>query len=83
MKSSAAQFFLQDFINHAGVGLAAGRLHHLADEKADQLALAGLILFDLSWIIGNHLIDQLPSASARSESLFCLKCGFADSEFKS
>ena len=40
------------------IGLAAGRLHHLADEPADQLRL-GLRLRDLVGIGGDDLVDRL------------------------
>src|SRR5215207_2306456 len=47
---------LQELVDDLGVGLAAGRLHHLADEPAEQRGL-GLVGRELPRIGVDHRLD--------------------------
>src|SRR6516165_5653880 len=54
---SAAELLTQQFVELRGVGLAAGRLHHLAHEKAEELVLACAKFAELAGILRHHFID--------------------------
>ena len=43
----ARQHLLQEVVDELGIGLPLGRLHHLADEEAEDLLLAGPVLGEL------------------------------------
>src|ERR1700727_658363 len=58
LRLSSAQLLLQELIQLARIGLAAGGLHHLADEEPEQLFLAGAVIGELPGILGQHLIDH-------------------------
>src|SRR5258706_7018415 len=67
------QLFLEDVIDEAGIGLAARRLHHLADEPAEGRGLSFAIHVDLPRVAGDHLFDRgLDTGAVRDldESLF-------------
>src|SRR5690349_21575821 len=53
----STQFRPEPLVHQLRVGLARHRLHRLADEKAEQLLLAGLVLGDLVGIGGEDLVD--------------------------
>src|SRR5580658_6596524 len=53
---SAGELLLQDFVDNLRVGLAAHRLHHLADEKSEQLVAPAPILRELVRFRGEHLV---------------------------
>src|SRR5215203_136904 len=58
----SAERLLQQIVDHAGIGLAAHRLHRLADEETEQLVLAAAIFGDLIGIgghySGDHCVDR-------------------------
>src|SRR5713101_1974345 len=53
---SAVQSLLQKLVDDFGIGLAAGRLHHLADEPAEQSGL-GLVGRELTGVGIDHGLD--------------------------
>src|SRR4030095_3951602 len=55
---SDAELRLQEIVDRLRVGLAARRLHHLADEPAGELRL-GFRLRDLVRIGGDDVVDDL------------------------
>jgi hypothetical protein len=55
---SDAELGLQQVVDRLRIGLAARRLHHLANEPADQLRL-GFRLRDLVRIAGDDVVDHL------------------------
>src|SRR5690606_36488669 len=56
---SALQLLLQELVHLRRIGLAAGRLHDLADEVAEELLLAGAVLLELLRVLREHLVDRL------------------------
>ena len=44
-------------MTQGGIGLALGRLHHLADQEPEGLLLAGAVLRDRLRVGGEHLAD--------------------------
>src|SRR3954447_2172407 len=54
-----AQQPAQDLVDGLGVGLAAGLLHHRADEETQQLGLAALEPPRLARVSGHHLAAGL------------------------
>src|SRR4030095_8742135 len=52
------QFRPQPLVDDARIGLALHRLHHLADEEAEQRLLAALVLGDLVRIRRQHFIHR-------------------------
>ena len=60
------ELLLQQLVELRRVGLAAGGLHHLADEEAEQLVLAGAVLGELARVLRHHLVDgALDGAACR------------------
>src|SRR6185437_2840312 len=57
-RGSAAQLAAQELVELRGVRLAAGSLHHLADEETEQLVLAGAILGELRRALRHNLLDR-------------------------
>src|SRR6516164_3819858 len=57
-RSAARELLAQQLVELGGVGLALRRLHHLTDEEAEQLVLAGAVLLELTRILGNRLVDR-------------------------
>ena len=55
--TSDAKFGLEQIVDGLRISLAAGCLHHLADEPADQLGF-GARLFNLVGIGGDDVIDH-------------------------
>src|SRR5918993_1516385 len=55
---ASSQLRPKTFVDHLRIGLAGHRLHHLADEKAEQGFLARLVLLDLVGVGGEHLVDH-------------------------
>src|SRR5712691_12603482 len=53
---TSAERLLQKLVDDLGIGLAAGRLHHLADEPAEQSGL-GLVGRDLAGVGIDHGLD--------------------------
>jgi hypothetical protein len=47
----------QDLAHLGGIGLAGGRLHHLADERVEGLLLAGAVVLHEFRLRGDHLVD--------------------------
>ena len=54
---SAVEALADRGLDERGVGLAAGRLHDLADEEADRLDLAGPVVGDGRRVGGEDLVD--------------------------
>jgi hypothetical protein len=54
---SRADFFPQKFVDGLRIGLAARRLHHLADEPADRLRIRPRV-GELVRILGDDIVDQ-------------------------
>ena len=52
------ELLAQPLADDARVGLAAGLLHHLADEEAEQALLAAAVLLDLAGVRGDHRVDD-------------------------
>src|ERR1700729_238553 len=61
---SAAELLAQQLVELRRIGLAAGRLHDLANEKAEQLVLAGTVIGQLSRVACHRLIDRLLDGGA-------------------
>src|SRR5207244_7647924 len=55
---SAAELLLQQFVQLGRIRFAAGRLHHLADEEAEELVLPRAVVGKLSGILPHHLVDH-------------------------
>ena len=55
---SDSDALLEEIVDRLRIGLAARRLHHLADEPADRLRI-GLCVADLVRILGDNLVDEL------------------------
>ena len=70
MKSQIPSLRLQQIVDGLRVGLAAGRLHHLADEPADHRGLR-LGLRRLVGIGGDDLVDD--AARSRPTSVTCFR----------
>ena len=56
--ASGCQLAPQQLVDLGRVRLAARRLHHLPDEKAEQLVLAGAVIGELLRIRRHHLVDH-------------------------
>src|ERR1700689_5556428 len=55
---TTSQLTLEQFIELGRICLAFSRLHHLADEEAEQLILSGTVVGELFGIGGDHSIDH-------------------------
>src|SRR5262249_35633064 len=56
---SVSELLLEESVEDAGVSLAFQLPHRLADEEAEQVLLAGLVLLDLAGAARQHGIDDL------------------------
>src|SRR4029077_17590659 len=59
MWNSAGQLLLQKLIELRRIGLAAGGLHDLADEEAEQLVFARAVVGKLARILRHDRVDGL------------------------
>src|SRR3546814_11494483 len=75
-RGTLAELLAQHLVHQARIGLALGRLHHLADEPAENLLVAALELRDLARIAGDDPVDQPFDGRAVADLLQSL--GFHD-----
>ncbi len=65
-------FFFSSSLTAAGFALPLARLHHLADEEAEDLLLAAAVLLDLAGVGGDDLVDDLLDGAAVGDLLEAL-----------
>src|SRR5688572_32655311 len=71
--ASARELLLEQLVQLRGVRLAAGGLHDLADEDAEQLVLARTVVGELAGILRHHLVDGLLDGAGVGDLLEALR----------
>src|ERR1044071_1866760 len=73
LMTSAGQLLLQQVVELRGICLAAGGLHDLADEEAEQLVLARAVIGELARILRHDLVDGLLDGAGVGDLLEALR----------